>query len=393
MTSAPSPEGNLRDLLQSKSIVICCGPGGVGKTTTAAAIGLMAAVRENKKVLVVTVDPALRLSDALGVDRLGDQPSRIELSGLQGSGKGELWASMLNTSLAWDNLVRRYAPDQATIEKILSSTLYANVSRRFVQSHDYVAAERLYELHQDGDYDLIVIDTPPSRHAIDFLDAPSKMAEFFSSKLLRWILAPYRSRWVGLASRPFTQIADRILGGAFLAEVAEFFYLFHSMYEGFITRSTAVENLLADPACAFVVVTTLSPGPRHEASYLIRELGQRGFHLAAIVANKVLPSYLADPLGRAAAARLRQDHEAISAAVAPQAGLESEILSGVLAELARNYRDYSHVALREAEERGRLGFAKCPVLDVAHLEHDIDDVFGLAEMGEMFWPQRGSQQS
>ncbi|MGH9102282.1 MAG: ArsA family ATPase, partial [Acidimicrobiales bacterium] len=244
---APPPEPDplvaakeIESLVAAKEIVVCCGPGGVGKTTTAAALGLMAAARQGGRVLVLTVDPARRLADALGVGAIGNTETRVPPEAFAAAGiepRGELWAAMLDTKGSWDDLVRRHAPDPPTARHILSNPLYANVSGRFVQSHDYIAAERLYELHSRGTYDLIVVDTPPSRSALDFLEAPRRMAEFFSSRLLRWLIASQRARLMSLASRPFAQVADRVLGSAFLADVAEFFLAFQTMYDGFVSRA------------------------------------------------------------------------------------------------------------------------------------------------------------
>ncbi len=148
-----------------------------------------------------------------------------------------------------------------TRNEILANPLYQNISGRFVQSHDYIAMERLYEIHSESDYDLIVVDTPPTRNALDFLDAPGRMADFFSSRLLRWLIVPYRSRLVNVATKPFYQVADRILGTEFLADISEFFILFQSMYDGFVERSESVGRLLADRRTTFIVVSTLEAVP------------------------------------------------------------------------------------------------------------------------------------
>ena len=186
--------------------------------------------------------------------------------------RGELWAAMLDTKQSWDDLIRTHAPDAETREQILANPLYQNISGRFVQSHDYIAMERLYEIHSEGKYDLIVVDTPPTRNALDFLDAPQRMADFFSSRLLRWLIVPYRSRLVNIASRPFYQVADRILGTQFLADISEFFILFQSMYAGFVERAEAVTRLLSDRRTTFMVVSTLEATPMREAEFFSAEL-------------------------------------------------------------------------------------------------------------------------
>ncbi len=187
---------------------MCCGSGGVGKTTTAAALAAMAATRHGGRVLVLTVDPARRLANALGLEGFGNVEKRVPDSAFEAANvkpRGELWAAMLDTRQSWDDLVHRHAPDRATEQRILENKLYQNFAGRFVQSHDYIAMERLYEIHSSGTYDLVVVDTPPTRNAVDFLDAPERMEDFFTSRFLRLLIAPYRSRLISMASKPFYQ--------------------------------------------------------------------------------------------------------------------------------------------------------------------------------------------
>ena len=300
--------GSMDGLLATKEIVVACGPGGVGKTTTAAAAAIMAAIRHGSKVLVLTVDPARRLADALGLDGIGNTEHRVPDEAFRAAGiklRGQLWAAMLDTKESWDDLIRRHAPDAQTRDEILANPLYQNISGRFVQSHDYIAMERLYEIHSEGDYDLIVVDTPPTRNALDFLDAPKRMADFFSSRLLRWLIVPYRSRLVNVATKPFYQVADRILGTEFLADISEFFILFQSMYDGFVERSESVGRLLSDRRTTFLVVSTLEAVPLREAEFFAEQLTSRRLHLGAIVLNKVLPDYLLGSEGARVAETLR----------------------------------------------------------------------------------------
>jgi anion-transporting ArsA/GET3 family ATPase len=380
----------LEDLLASKEIVIACGSGGVGKTTTAAAMAAMAAVRHRGKVLVLTVDPARRLASALGIGGFGNEEKKVGEEAFRAAGvkpRGELWAAMLDTKQSWDDLVRRHAPDAATRERILSNPLYQNISGKFVQSHDYIAMERLYEIHTSGDYDLIVVDTPPTRNAVDFIEAPRRMADFFSSRLLRLLIAPYRSRMVNLASRPFYQVADRVLGSQFLEDIAEFFILFQTMYAGFVERAGAVERLLRDKRTTFVVVSTLEPAPVSEAEFFIQVLTAKRFNLGALILNKVLPGYLLDEEADELAARLGDEAAELARIEGLAAALETdeEQLTRVLGEVAANFRNFATVARREAGMRRDLQIRPQVVATAPELEDDIHDVSGLLGLGELIW--------
>src|SRR3954462_2652683 len=333
---------SLEQLLAAKEIVISCGSGGVGKTTTAAAMAAMAAVQHGGEGLVRTVHPAKRLANALGLEGFGNVETRVPDSAFKEAGvkpRGELWAAMLDTKQSWDNLVLRHAPDKQTAQRILGNPLYQNVSGRFVQSHEYIAMERLYEIQSEGSYDLVVVDTPPTRNALDFLEAPQRMADFFSSRLLRVLTVPYRSRLVNIASRPFYQVADRILGSQFLEDIAEFFLLFQTMYDGFVERAEAVTRLLHDKRTTFVVVSTLEAAPLHEAEYFIEVLRDKRFHLGAVVLNKVLPSYLLDEEAAQLANRLCAGAGDLAAQVAPAVGEPAQV-QRVLREIGESFQNY-----------------------------------------------------
>ena len=251
--------------------------------------------------------------------------------------------------------------------------------------------ERLFDLHSTGAYDLIVIDTPPTRNAIDFLEAPARMADFFGGRLLRWLTMPYRvggkrgARFVNFASRPFYQMADRILGSQFLQDIAEFFLNFQTMYAGFVERAHAVERLLHDRRTSFVVVTTLEGAPLREAQFFCEALTERDFHLGALVLNKVLPEFLRSADGRAAADAVLADPDTAAAALAGLGipGLEdTEHTVRVLRTVASSYRDYAVVATREVELRAELSRVPDVVATVPALEDDVHDIDGLACIGE-----------
>jgi anion-transporting ArsA/GET3 family ATPase len=378
---------SLERLLAAKEIAICCGAGGVGKTTTAAAAAAMAAVSLGGKVLVLTVDPARRLADALGMEDLGNVEVRVPDAVLKAAGvepRGELWAAMLDAKQSWDELVRRHAPNPETVTRILENPLYQNVSGRFAQGHEYIAMERLYEIHRTGAYDLIVVDTPPTRHALDFLEAPDRMAEFFSSRLLRWLTAPARSRVLNLASRPFYQVADRVLGSQFLQDIGEFFLLFQTMYDGFVERSEAVKRLVHGRRTTFIVVTTLEGTPLREAEFFLAALARIGLHPGALVLNKVLPATLLDPDAARVAERLSSDGPALAAALGPDAG-EPAAVARVLGEVGESFLNFGVVAKREAEQRAELGATPDVVVAVPFFESDIYDLAGLLRLGRSLW--------
>ena len=396
-------DARLDQLVTASDVVLVCGAGGVGKTSMAAAVAATAAVELEAKVLVVTVDPAQRLATAMGLSAFGNTATRVPDAALRAVGaepRGELWAAILDTKASWDDLIVRHAPDAATRAAILANPLYRNLTATFTQSHDYIAMERLHELHASGRYDLIVVDTPPSRHAIDFLDAPARMAEFFSSRLLRWLIAPSRSRLVTLASKPFHVVADRILGATFLADIAEFFLLFQSMYGGFVDRAKAVEQTLRNPSTSFIVVTTLETAPAQEAAVFCEELVRRGFGVGALVFNRVLPAALDDPAARRVATTFQRSSDTVAATLlaAATAGgdgvgagrggaasIEPETLARVLGEVGQSFLDYATLAAREAELALRLSRKAELTVSVPHLNGDVAGLDDLLELGRASW--------
>ena len=370
--------------------MIHCGSGGVGKTTTAAAAAAMAAVHHGGKVLVLTVDPARRLANALGPRGVRQRRDAGAAGGVRrgrASSRGASCGRRCSTpSRAGTTSCAGTRPDPATRDAILANPLYKNITGRFVQSHDYIAMERLYEIHASGTYDLIVVDTPPTRNAIDFLEAPERMADFFSSRLLRWLTVPARSRVLNMASKPFYSVADRILGSKFLEDIAEFFLLFQTMYDGFVERAEAVTRTLADNRTTFVVVSTLESAPVREAEFFIEALEDRGLHLGAVVLNKVLPDVVPRQGRHRARPRRCARAPTRSAAELPASLGAPEQVARVLQEVGESFLNFQVVAKREAEIRAELERRaggrgrRCPYFD-----HDITDLAGLLELGQQIW--------
>ncbi len=381
----------LSTMLTTREIIVVCGPGGVGKTTTAAAMGVAAVLDHDARVLVLTVDPARRLATALGLEAIGNTETPVPTNAFENANlkpRGELWFAMLDTKKSWDDLVQRHAPDAATAQAIKANPLYDNITGRFVQSHDYIAMERLYEIHLSGRYDLIIVDTPPSRNAIDFLDAPERMADFFSSRFLRWLIAPYRSKFVSMASRPFMQLADRVLGSDFLQQIADFFVLFQTMYDGFVERATAVDRLLHDRRTDFVVVSTLETAPASEASFFIDALTKRGFSLRAIVANKCLPSSLASAdAARLARSLLKPGGVDAIAAALDKATAAEPLLESVLVSAAMNFERLAITATKQRDLLRAFERTGAGVTSVPLQLNDVHDIGQLAQLAQSLNPQ------
>ena len=384
--------GTLEQLLASKEIVVTCGSGGVGKTTTAAALAAMAAAQLGGKVLVVTVDPARRLATALGLEQFGNVEKRVADKLFVDAGmepRGELWAAMLDTKQSWDDLIRTHAPDAETRDAILANPLYQNVTSKFVQSHDYIAMERLYEIHSSGRYDLIVVDTPPTRNALDFLEAPERMADFFSSRLLRWLIAPYRSRLYNAASRPFYSIADRILGSQFLGDIAEFFILFQTMYDGFVERAEAVHAHPRGPAHHLRRGDHARAGPGARGRLLHRRPRAASTSTSArscstrccrpTCSTGARPRRPASswPRPRPSASRSR------SASRGPLA--DEGMVTRVVREIGESFLNYRVLATREAEQRAELSRKPELLASVPYFDSDIHDLAGLLRLGEQIW--------
>ena len=376
----------LAELLSAKEMIVVCGSGGTGKTTIAAALGAQAAAVVGGRVLVLTVDPARRLATALGIGSFGNTAVRVPPQAFVEAGlecRGELWVAMLDTKAGWDELIRRHAPDAQLRDTVLANPLYRNITGRFVNSHDYLAMEQLYDLHASGQYDLVVIDTPPSRNALDLLDSPGRMREFFGSRLLKWLTVPYRSRLFNLASKPFNQIADRVLGSSFLQDIAQFFTLFQKMEPGFVRRATQVEQLLSDQRTTFLVVSTLEPAPAHEAGYLASEISRRRLPLGALVLNRVLSPAIRARATSAAATKMAAlvgDGKSLKK-LSTASGVPVPLLTSTLDGLADSFSDLVAVAKREAERRSELSAQAKLIAEVPMLDGDITDLDALLRIG------------
>jgi anion-transporting ArsA/GET3 family ATPase len=291
MTPAPT----LATQLQTTEVLVCCGSGGVGKTTSAAVLGLQAA-RLGRRVVVVTIDPAKRLADALGVPGgLGNDPVRLAVAGT-----GELWALMLDTATTFDGLVRANAADPAQAERILANSFYRNVAGSLSGTQEYMAAERLHALHGDPRFDLVIVDTPPTRNALDFLDAPGTIARFIDHPLFKLLMMPTRRglRVLNLAAQPILRTIGKVVGGDVLADAVAFFQAFAGMETGFRLRADEVMALLHSDGSRFVLVASPRADTIEEACYFAGRLAASGLEVAAVVMNRCTPTFGAPPSRR-----------------------------------------------------------------------------------------------
>ena len=365
--------GVLAELAGHRHVVICAGPGGVGKTTTAAAIALEGA-RMGRRACVVTIDPAKRLADALGLESLTNDAHRVNIGSVVapddgGAGgrpetrAGELWALMLDTKTTFDSVVRRNAGSDEQAQAILDNRLYRNISGALGGTQEYMAMEKLYELHSQGHFDLVVVDTPPTRHALDFLDAPGRLLRFLNNRIFRLLMAPTRAslRAIGMATQMFLRTLSRVVGGAVVSDAIAFFEAFEGMEQGFRDRAARVEQLLGDPGTAFVVVAAPRRDAVVEAVYFADRLRESTGRVEALVANRMFPSF--GPV--------------------PPALRDAAPGSNPLAALALNLEEFDRVATREEVHLESLTerLPGTPIVRVPFLSTDVHDLHGLDEVG------------
>ncbi len=288
---------DVRSLLQHRRILLCCGSGGVGKTTTAAALGLMAASM-GRKVLVMTIDPAKRLAQAMGLDELGHQPQKIDLNylqpdGIAASGSGSMFAMMLDTKKAFDELVSRYAPNDDVKQRIFANSYYRHVSTALAGSREFMAMEKVYEVVSDQKYDLLIVDTPPAQHALEFLEAPHRLFDLFEGSFVNLLIQPYKLagkfgfEFFRRTSAPFLKLFERLTGYEVLNELSEFFLAFSGMFEGFKERSKKVDELLKGEDTSFVLVCSPEPASLVQADRFFLHLQRDKLSIGGLLINRV----------------------------------------------------------------------------------------------------------
>jgi len=350
-------------LATDRRVVVCAGPGGVGKTTISAAIALQAA-RAGRRACVITVDPARRLADALGVRALSNTPTPVE-----GELAGSLHALMLDTRGTFDDLVGRYSRSEAQAESIRANRIYQNLTGMLSGTQEYMAMEKLYELTEDGRFDVVVVDTPPTRNALDLLDAPRRLTRFLDNRLFRALLAPTRAslKVLTLATQALLRTISKVAGAEIVQDAVDFFQAFEGMEEGFSRRAAAVRDLLADPATAYVLITSPRPDAIEEATYFAGRLADTGLRPAVLVVNRVHPTFgpVEAPDGTEGPLRaLLENHDRLVATAAYENRAVSSLAAGI-----------------DAPAVARLPLLGDDVHDLAGLGVVADHLFGPASVG------------
>ncbi|HVP67294.1 MAG TPA: ArsA-related P-loop ATPase [Anaeromyxobacteraceae bacterium] len=370
--------GALLDAFAGKRIAVVVGSGGVGKTTVAAAIALSRALAGGR-ALVCTIDPARRLASALGLASLGNVESRVptqEFDRASLLARGELWAMMLDVKRTWDDLIARHAPSEAQRDRILQSRIYQQVSGALAGSQEYMAMEKLYELATERDYDLVVLDTPPTAHALDFLEAPDRILDFLGNDTARMLLAPAVGagklglKLFQLSGSYVAKTLSRFTGSDVLRDVADFMDNFQGMYEGFKSRAAAVRGLLGQPEVGFVLVSSASPLSIDEALFFHGHLRAGAMPVAGVVANRVTPDLWTGDAPLPSASSL-----------AASLGGGGEADAALAARLARTLAEHQVFARSDGRELKRLwrGTSGAQVA-IPRLRSDVHDLGGLAAL-------------
>ena len=362
---------SVSEVLEDKDICICAGSGGVGKTTTSAAIAAGMAAR-GLKVCVLTIDPAKRLADSLGLRELGNEARQVDPKLFAAQGveiEGELWAMMLDAKETFDELVARHAEDEESRDRVLENRIYQQISSALAGSQEYMAMEKLFELHSEGRFDLLVLDTPPTRNALDFLDAPKRLTQFIEGRSLRMFMKPtgLAAKVAGRGASVALSVLKRIVGFDLLADLAEFFNAFSGMVDGFQARAKRVNSLLADKRTCFLVVCGPQGEPVDEAVYFHRKLVEAKLPFGGVIVNKV--HYPTDGLRDGVA----QSPEELAKRLGDE---------GLAERVIENFADYQALAERDAANIERLEreLRSKGVIRVPYLDEDVHDLAGLAEI-------------
>lgn len=397
--------GPIADILQDGRLVVCCGPGGVGKTTTAAALGLRA-VLDGRKVIVLTIDPAKRLANSLGLNALTNEPQRIELDAIAERNDapiaqdlddhpgdtteegGEMWAMMLDQEETFEELLQRNAPDSSTLERSRENNIYKLMSSALHGIHEYAALEKLHDLYTGGYFDLVVLDTPPTANALDFLDAPKRLRRFFDRRIMKWFL-PSENRSSGFFGKLFNpgsvvlKLLSKLFGESFVQDLTEFFDTFQYLQETLEERGELIEYILKDVRTHFLLITSADPRRIEEAFHFQEKLRDLDQEARAFVVNRVTPQFSLSDIEELETEDL--------VAFLEEKGLKETVdAEELLEQLEEHYASLARLAYRDrqsidklAEKVGRELLQLVPILG-----QDIHSIEQLLELSHFLTPEQ-----
>ncbi len=367
------------EMVNSQNVIVCVGSGGVGKTTTSAVIGLHAAIM-GRKVLVLTIDPARRLANSLGIEVIGNTPSSIPLERFQEIGiepKGSMDAMMLDMKVSFDHLVEQHAPDEDAKRRILNNKLYQYFSTSLAGTQEYAAAEKLYELHQRGEYDLIVLDTPPTSHALDFLEAPNRLVEALNSRAMQFLYKPGRPSLLGVGTGYVIKTLSKFTGSELIDELGAFLKAFSTLFAGFQDRARKVRELLTSSVSTFCVVTAPNAGNIDEALYFYEKLGGDHTRVGAFITNRVHPAWVPREELKRPSIQIASELEAHVGSAPLHPITDARAMAR---RLRANASDFQVLADLDRESIAKLGDKlpdTLPILRVPYFSHDIHSLKGL----------------
>lgn len=374
-------------IVETARLIVCAGPGGVGKTTTSAALGLRAALA-GRRVIVLTIDPARRLANSLGLDELTNEPQRIDLTGrvddLDVPESGELWAMMLDQKQTLDDLVTRYAPDKGAVRRSHDNNIYKLLSSTLAGMQEYMALDKLHDLYTGGYYDLVVLDTPPTKNALEFLETPGRARQFFDDRIIKWFLPNQKKGLLGRVINPAGSVVvallGRIFGEAFVNDLIEFFDTLQFLQEALRTRGEMIDFILRDPATNFLVITSADARRIKEALFFHEKLGSLNQQAGAFILNRVMPNFDVADLEDV-------DQGALRGALEDE-GVPPEQSEALTAQLEQHYGHLAELAAHNRAIIARFASQVGPGLlrTVPLFGEDVHDLDQLRRLGHFLTP-------
>lgn len=380
----------LNEIISSKRVLLCCGSGGVGKTSVSASVALAAAM-QGRKVCVMTIDPARRLATAMGIDLEENAQNRIPVEAFTAAGvevKGELYATMLHAKKTFDEILTKYSSNQEARDRLIATPAYVHGTTALTDSPEYMASEKLYELYHECDYDLIIVDTPPLKHALDFLTAPTRFQGMLTGNpMIRLLVDAFKATQQGggflqrLGKAGMFRILSLITGEKAIRDAGEFFSAFADLMGGFTERSQAVERIFRGQDCALLVVTSPNLITIEEALFLHGKIREYGMHNSGFIVNRVEPNYFGSLAGEPDAESLLEKLKSDPSVEGVPGELMHTLVTNMRHHEIRRRAEDKNIALLERALGKSQFLARVP-----ELPRDVSDLKGLAALARLLDP-------